>query len=118
MTTSSIERTVFVISDSTGITAETFSHSVLSQFQQFDFHAVRVPFIDTIEKAQDVVQRINRCFEETGEKPLVFSTLVDPKMANTVPASMASCFTSRVKFPRCTHKFWMRIEAAISTAPC
>lgn len=90
MTSSSIERTVFVISDSTGITAETFSHSVLSQFQQFDFHAVRVPFIDTIEKAQDVVQRINRCFEETGEKPLVFSTLVDPKMAKLIGSS--NCF--------------------------
>lgn len=84
MTTSLIERTVFVVSDSTGITAETFSHSVLSQFQQFEFQAVRVPFIDTIEKAQDVAGRINRCFEETGEKPLVFSTLVDPKMAKVI----------------------------------
>lgn len=90
MTTSPIERTVFVISDSTGITAETFSHSVLSQFQQFEFQAVRVPFIDTIEKAQDVAGRINRCFEETGEKPLVFSTLVDPKMAKVI--SSANCF--------------------------
>lgn len=89
MTTSLIERTVFVISDSTGITAETFSHSVLSQFQQFEFQAVRVPFIDTIEKAQDVAGRINRCYEETGEKPLVFSTLVDPKMAKVIGS--ASC---------------------------
>lgn len=90
MTTSTIERTVFVVSDSTGITAETFSHSVLSQFHQFEFQAVRVPFIDTIEKAQDVAGRINRCFEESGEKPLVFSTLVDPKMAKIIAAT--DCF--------------------------
>lgn len=90
MTTSSTKRTVFVVSDSTGITAETFSHSVLSQFQQFAFQAIRVPFIDTIEKAQDVVNRINNCYEESGEKPLVFSTLVDPKMAKLVGSS--NCF--------------------------
>lgn len=90
MTTPSTERTVFVVSDSTGITAETFSHSVLSQFEQFSFQAVRVPFIDTIEKTQDVVTRINKCYEESGEKPLVFSTLVDPKMAKLIAAS--NCF--------------------------
>ncbi len=87
MTKSPINRTVFVVSDSTGITAETFSHSVLSQFQDVEFQAVRVPFIDTIEKAQDVSLRINRCFEETGEKPLVFSTLIDPKMARIIGSS-------------------------------
>lgn len=90
MTSSPIQRTVFVVSDSTGITAETFSHSVLSQFPEFEFQAIRVPFIDTIEKAQDVARRINLCFDETGEKPLVFSTLVDPKMARTVGAAQCT----------------------------
>lgn len=59
MSSSPIERTVFVVSDSTGITAETFSNSVLSQFAQFEFQAIRIPFIDTIEKAQSVADRIN-----------------------------------------------------------
>ncbi|NHC62282.1 posphoenolpyruvate synthetase regulatory kinase/phosphorylase PpsR [Paenalcaligenes suwonensis] len=87
MTSTLIKRTVFIVSDSTGITAETFGHSVLSQFEQFNFEAVRMPFIDTIEKAQDVAERINRCAEEKNAKPLVFSTLVDPKMAKIVGAA-------------------------------
>src|SRR5699024_12815951 len=81
------ERTVFVISDSTGITAETFSHSVLSQFQQFQFDSVRIPFVDTIEKAREVAERINRCAEKSQAKPLVFSTLVDPNIARTIGAA-------------------------------
>ncbi|MCX5591710.1 posphoenolpyruvate synthetase regulatory kinase/phosphorylase PpsR [Alcaligenes endophyticus] len=84
MSLSPIERTVFVVSDSTGITAETFSHSVLSQFAQFEFEAIRIPFIDTIEKAESVAARINRCAQEQGQPPLVFSTLVDPKMAHII----------------------------------
>lgn len=86
------ERTVFVISDSTGITAETFSHSVLSQFQQFQFDSVRIPFVDTIEKAREVAERINRCAEKSQAKPLVFSTLVDPKIARTIGAANCNFF--------------------------
>ena len=77
MTSPAIERTVFIISDGTGITAETFSHSVLSQFESVTFKQVRVPFVDSIEKADAVVQRINRCSVEQGVQPIVFTTLVD-----------------------------------------
>lgn len=86
------ERTVFVISDSTGITAETFSHSVLSQFQQFQFNAVRIPFVDTIEKAHEVAERITQCAQETGSKPLVFSTLVDPRIARIIGSAECNFF--------------------------
>src|SRR5690625_1618539 len=86
------ERTVFVISDSTGITAETFSHSVLSQFQQFQFNAVRIPFVDTVEKAQEVAERISACAQESGSKPLVFSTLVDPRIARIIGAAECNFF--------------------------
>src|SRR5699024_8137631 len=79
METTPIERTVFIVSDSTGITAETFSHSVLSQFEQISFEAIRLPFIDTLDKAKSVASRINRCAQETGAPPLVFSTLVNPE---------------------------------------
>lgn len=81
MTPHPTERTVFVVSDSTGITAETFSHSVLSQFDQARFKSIRVPFIDSAEKADEVVARINRCALEEQHAPLVFSTLVNPAVA-------------------------------------
>jgi len=79
-----IERTVFVVSDSTGITAATFSNSVLSQFEQVQFDTVRVPYLDSMEKAEATVERINRCAVEQNAQPLVFSTLVDPAIADTI----------------------------------
>ncbi|HLR78734.1 MAG TPA: kinase/pyrophosphorylase, partial [Burkholderiaceae bacterium] len=84
MTSSNIERTVFIVSDSTGITAETFSHSVLSQFEQVKFEAIRLPFIDSTEKADAVARRINRCAMDTGQPPLVFSTLVSPESVDRI----------------------------------
>lgn len=79
-----IERTVFVVSDSTGITAATFSNSVLSQFEQVQFDTVRIPYLDSIEKAEAAKARINRCAAEQNAPPLVFSTLVDPATSETI----------------------------------
>lgn len=87
MTSPLIERTVFVVSDSTGITAETFSHSVLSQFEQVKFLPIRIPFIDSLEKAREAAIRINRCAEKESQPPLVFSTLVDPEISSTIRQS-------------------------------
>lgn len=89
MSISSTERTVFIISDGTGITAETFSHSVLSQFESVSFRQVRVPFIDTVEKADTVVQRINRCAADQGTAPIVFTTLVNPDVLDRVKLANA-----------------------------
>jgi len=77
-------RSVFIVSDGTGITAETFSHAVLSQFEQINFVPVRIPFIDGAEKASDAVRRINHCADEEGHPPLVFSTLVNADIARVV----------------------------------
>src|SRR3546814_10236159 len=84
MPASLIERTVFVVSDSTGITAETFSNSVLSQFEQVKFEAIRIPFLDSPEKAAAAALRINKCALEQNEPPLVFSTLVNPDIAQKI----------------------------------
>ncbi len=89
MTTSPTERTVFIVSDSTGITAETFSHSVLSQFEEVKFLPVRIPFIDSVEKAVEAANRINRCAEKEMQAPLVFSTLVDPEASDAI--RLANC---------------------------
>lgn len=76
-------RTVFFVSDGTGITAEAFGHSVITQFD-LKFKQVRLPFIDDIEKAEDAVRRINEAFELTGNRPIVFSTLVKPDLASVI----------------------------------
>ena len=76
----STARTVFFVSDGTGITAETFGHSLLAQFESVPFKELRIPFIDTMDKAADVIERINRVARTDGQRPIVFSTLVDPEI--------------------------------------
>jgi len=77
-------RTVFFLSDRTGITAETLGHSLLTQFDGFDFRPVTVPFIDTPDKAREVVERINESALLEGQRTLVFSTLVQDDVRTIV----------------------------------
>lgn len=69
-------RTVFFISDGTGITAETLGHTVMTQFESLRYKQVRLPFVDTKEKAREALQRINEAGVADGYRPIVFSTLV------------------------------------------
>lgn len=71
------DRTVFFVSDGTGITAETFGHSILTQFEGLSLRQIRLPFIDSPDKAAEAVQRINRQGQTDGRRPIVFSTLVN-----------------------------------------
>ena len=71
-------RTVFFISDGTGITAETLGHSLLAQFQDCRFRQVRIPFVDDLDKAIDCANQIREAGAEDGVRPIVFSTLVNP----------------------------------------
>ncbi|HET9976577.1 MAG TPA: pyruvate, water dikinase regulatory protein [Burkholderiaceae bacterium] len=72
-------RTVFFVSDGTGITAETFGNSILAQFEAKPRH-VRRPFIDSVEKAWKVVDEINRTAAGEGKRPIVFITLVNDEV--------------------------------------
>ncbi len=76
-------RTVFFVSDGTGITAETFGHSVLSQFE-LRFRQIRLPFVDTLDKAHEAARRINDAFAVEGKRPIVFSTLVKAELSDLV----------------------------------
>ncbi len=73
------ERTVFFVSDGTGITAETFGNSILNQFAAKPRH-VRRPFIDTVEKAHVVQGEINDTALREGKRPIVFMTLVNDEV--------------------------------------
>lgn len=86
--TDRIERTVFIISDGTGITAETFSHSVLSQFESVKFQQVRIPFVDTLEKADEVIERINHVASR-GAQPIAFTTLVNTELSTRIKTANA-----------------------------
>jgi len=68
---------VFFISDRTGITVEALGSSLLTQFADLDFMRLTLPFIDSIDKAREVVSQVNEAHRESGQRPVVFSSIVD-----------------------------------------
>lgn len=86
-TNTPITRIVYIVSDGTGITAENFSQSILAQFEA-NFREVRIPFVDTIDKAYDAVQKINAADPIYGQA-IVFTTLVNPEVNQVVSKANA-----------------------------
>ncbi len=71
-------RIVFCVSDHTGLTAETFAHSLVSRFDGIEARYVTRPFVDSAEKVEAVVREVNQA-AAAGVRPVVFSTLVVPE---------------------------------------
>jgi len=71
------KRTAFFVSDRTGITCEMLGHSLLTQFEGVQFTQLTKPFIDSLDKARQLVEEINRASSADGARPLVFCTLVN-----------------------------------------
>ena len=78
------DRSVFIVSDRTGITAEILSHSLLTQFPEVNFHTRALPFADSNEKVDDAVRQINEAGETDGARPLVFATFVTTELSDRV----------------------------------
>jgi len=76
-------RSVFFVSDGTGITAETFGNAMLAQFETKARH-VRLPFVDTVDKAHQVVRQINHAADIDGKRPIVFTTLVNMEVLKVI----------------------------------
>lgn len=88
-------RTVFFVSDGTGITAQMLGHSLLTQFDDVRFNEVTLPFVDTVEKAREVVDKINRQGAADGVRPIVISTLARIEIARVIGQANAlflDCF--------------------------
>jgi regulator of PEP synthase PpsR (kinase-PPPase family) len=84
-----IRRTVFFVSDQTGVTAETMGHSLLTQFEGLEFRAVTLPFVSTVDKALEVVRRIDDVAQREAVRPIIFSTLVQDELREIVKRSNA-----------------------------
>ena len=78
------ERTVFFLSDQTGVTAETLGHSLLTQFSGQAFRHVTLPFIDSVDKAREAVARIDKVSASDEVRPIIFSTLVRDQFRSIV----------------------------------
>ena len=61
-------RTVFFISDRTGITAEMLGNSLLSQFDEIEFHRLTIPFVDSPEKVDAAIEQVNEIALRDGRQ--------------------------------------------------
>lgn len=75
------------MSDRTGITAEMFGRSLLTQFEGLDVDERTFPFVDTEDKAHEIAGRIDRHAAKHGVRPLVFGTLVDRALSGILEGS-------------------------------
>ena len=82
-----MKRAIIYISDSTGITAETVGHSLLTQFPAMEFEQITLRYVDTETKAREAAAMINYAAQKSGKRPVVFSTLVDTEIRRIVTAS-------------------------------
>ena len=82
-------RTVFFVSDRTGLTAEAYGRSLLAQFPGIRYDICEFTFIDNAGKAQQVARAIASAARQGNSLPLVFTTLVEPELQAIIAASSA-----------------------------
>ena len=108
------KRPVFVVSDRSGLTAETLSHTLLSQFPDTEFQQQALPFIDSHEKVCRAVETIDRAGREAGCRPLVFTTFVDETFNEGLAAVEAEIFDLFTPF---IHRMEQALEQTSSHKP-
>jgi [pyruvate, water dikinase]-phosphate phosphotransferase / [pyruvate, water dikinase] kinase len=77
-------RSVFFVSDRTGITAEALGNSLLSQFDTFEFKKTTIPFVDSPETTERAVEQINAAALADEKRPIVISSIVDEAISARV----------------------------------
>jgi len=89
------KRTAFFISDGTGLTVEAIGHSLLAQFQDQQVEQVTLPYIDSTEKVQQALQRIEKVAKESGLQPIIITSIVSDQIRDQLhqsPALMLDVF--------------------------
>ncbi len=102
-------RTVFFVSDRTGITAEILGRTLLSQFPGLEVRRRLLPFVDTPAKARAARAEIDAASRRDGTAPIVFSTLIDDEIRAIVFGADALCLDLFEGFIR-------RLEEALGMA--
>ena len=85
------KRTIFYISDSTGITVEALGQCLLSHFEGLTLKQVRMPFIDSVDKAKAAVEVINATQERDGVRAILCMTVVSPSIRALFHLTGAHC---------------------------
>ena len=79
-----MKRSVFFVSDRTGITVEGLGRSLLTQFPDFSFTYRKFPFVDTEQQIRVIAEEIHQAGILEGEPALVFCSLVDVSMRDAL----------------------------------
>ena len=88
-----VPRSVFFVSDRTGLTSENMGNALLEQFSELAFKRSTHPFIDSPEKAHALVAQINATAERENIHPLVFSSVVNNEIRAIVKTATAAHFS-------------------------
>ncbi|AMX02518.1 posphoenolpyruvate synthetase regulatory kinase/phosphorylase PpsR [Microbulbifer thermotolerans] len=83
------KRTAFFISDGTGLTVEAIGHSLLAQFRDQQVEQVTLPYVDSPEKVEQVLTRIEKAAQESGLQPIVISSIVSDRIRERLHRSSA-----------------------------
>jgi len=89
--TAAVVRTVMFISDGTGITAETLGHTLLTQFD-VEFREVTLPYVDSIDAARRVVDKVRTLVSAGHPRPIIFSSVVRDDVRAELASSEATFF--------------------------
>ncbi len=69
-----------MVSDGTGITAETLGNSLMTQFDHVQTKNITLPYVNSLPKAYEAVDKINSVAQSSKERPIVFVTIVQPEI--------------------------------------
>lgn len=73
-------RSVFFLSDQTGITTEGMGNALLTQFNELELRKELIPFVDTDLKADTAIVKIQGRFIQDGERPIILSSIINPEI--------------------------------------
>jgi [pyruvate, water dikinase]-phosphate phosphotransferase / [pyruvate, water dikinase] kinase len=85
-------RSVYFISDRTGITSEALGNALLTQFETVEFKKELIPFIDSETKAENALMKIHNRYQLEHQKPIVLSSIMNPDIRNKFKVEYV-CFT-------------------------
>ncbi|MCW8127205.1 pyruvate, water dikinase regulatory protein [Microbulbifer halophilus] len=83
------KRTAFFISDGTGLTVEAIGHSLLAQFRSEHVEQVTLPYVDSADRVQQVLRRIEKAAEESGLQPVIITSIVSDEIRRQLHQSSA-----------------------------
>ena len=81
------ERSIFYVSDHTGLTAESLGRSLVAQFPQVRWYQRALPYVNDRAAASSAVREINERATVDGCSPLVVDTLLDPELSRVIATS-------------------------------